>query len=434
MNRYSTSVIILVSALSLLGCGGGGGGGTGGGSGGSGGGSAGGGTGGGMAASGTVTLSGQIIAPTTWSDIPSVDCDYLVKANTTVALRADVTVQPGVKICFEAKSGMEVDSNGSFNAAGTAEKSIILTGTSPTKGFWDGLLIESNNVKNVLTYVQVEYGGGEQLANRRANVVVGSETGGASISISNSTFSQSQGDGLGISADGRLETFAKNTFHSNTRGPMAITMSQLSALDVASVYSGAAMPNGLNKIRVKFGDKLSQPVTMRKLDAAYAMSADETAKVQDVGTTVTVEAGARLEFEANTGLKFETNGNLVVNGTDAAPVVFTGRSMTKGFWRGLAFLSTESVLNSTEVSYAGSDEAFCCGFFEPRSGGPSAKAALAIGDYQTVAKVTINNVKLVNSLHRGYTLMNGSSLVQMGTNDVSTGNVDQNCLATGNCP
>ncbi|MBN9682020.1 MULTISPECIES: hypothetical protein [unclassified Corallococcus] len=54
---------------------------------------------------------------------------------------------------------------------------------------------------------------------------------------------------------------------------------------------------------------------------------------------LTVEPGVRLQFEAESGLRITETGSLVARGTAEAPIVFTGRTETPGYWKGISILS-----------------------------------------------------------------------------------------------
>ncbi len=84
----------------------------------------------------------------------------------------------------------------------------------------------------------------------------------------------------------------------------------------------------------------------------------------------------------------------------AAGITFAGTSATPGYWKGLAFLSND-VANSlawVEVTGAGSDEAFCCGFFV---GSVDAKAGLLVGDTRTAARLSLQHSTVSHSAHDG---------------------------------
>lgn len=74
-------------------------------------------------------------------------------------VKANLVVEPGSRLEFAEGTGLNVEENGSLTAEGTPEKPIVFTATEDTPGFWDGIYIQSNNVKNTLRNVVVTYGG-----------------------------------------------------------------------------------------------------------------------------------------------------------------------------------------------------------------------------------------------------------------------------------
>jgi hypothetical protein len=310
---------------------------------------------------------------------------------------------------------------------GTMEQPIIFTGTSETKGYWKGIAVESNNNKNVLDFVQMRFGGSERYYEAQANVAVGYANASASIAIRNSVFSDSGAQGLVVHETSRLTEFSKNVFESNLGAGVEIGFQELTSLDSTSVFSGGSKPNGFVGVKVVADNPpTTKPVTVKKLDAPFVFSSGRADQVEKIGSTLTIEAGVTMQFEANTGLLVEKTGKIITNGSATDMVVLTGLSQTKGHWKGVALLSNANVLTRTEISYAGNDDDFCCGFFE---GNDAAKSALVVGAYDTLAGVTLTGVKFVQSLNRGIYALGGSTVVVDAASDVTTGNGQPNILS-----
>ncbi len=383
---------------------------------------------------GTVFVAGELTSDSTWA-ASSADCDVTVTADVTV--KGNLTIAAGVKVCFQADTGLIVDKAGSLHATGTAAARITMTGTSATRGYWKGVAFWSNNMLNTLQYVDVSYAGSntpfccstslgdEQI---KAAVLVGDNSTAALVSIQNSSISNSGAIGLIAFESSRLTGFATNTFANNVGVPVAVSLIAVNDLDSASVYSGGAMANGTNSVRVvQYGSPLTTAVTVKKLDVPYSMSLAAADKVFEIASVLTISAGVRMEFEANSGVLIAAAGRLASNGTSTQRVTLTGRSMTPGFWKGVAILSVANTLTSTDLSYGGGDESFCCGFFEATTGNPATKAALVIGDSSVSAGATVSDVKITQSKNRGVSVL-GGTLTQSGTNDLATGNGLPNLL------
>lgn len=71
---------------------------------------------------------------------------------------------------------------------------------------------------------------------------------------------------------------------------------------------------------------------------------------------VLIEAGTVLKFAQGTGIEVTTDASFAVMGTPDNPVVLTGQEDSRGYWRGIKFVQTESddnqIVNAV-VEYAG---------------------------------------------------------------------------------
>ncbi len=134
-----------------------------------------------------------------------------------------------------------------------------------------------------------------------------------------------------------------------------------------------------------------------------------------VMANLTIAAGARVCFQADTGLMIAKTGSLHAVGTMAARITLTGTSATPGYWKGVALLSNNSAnaLHFVDVSYAGSNTTFCCGFV---TNGEDVKAAVVVGDEGTGALVSIQNSTLRDSGAMGVFAFGGSRLTGFATN------------------
>lgn len=378
-----------------------------------------------------ITVNQSISTDTTWSP-SSADCDVVVTQPITV--KAALTVKPGTKVCFASKAGLVVETTGSLNATGTASERITFTGQSATKGFWRGIGFVSVNADNRLIHTDITYAGAAEglccgffvgSESAVAAVMVGNSSGSAQVTLQDSSITHSGGHGLFSFTNGRLEGFARNTFAQNELTPVTLFFPQVERLDTASVYSGGSAPNGRQWVRVLDQEgNISANVTFRKLDVPYGMGQGTTEAVFNVSSQVTVEAGTRLEFEANAGLIVNQGATLRATGTATSRITFTGRSPTKGFWKGLGFLSTGNELTYVDVSYGGNDSALCCGFFEP-STGANTRANLVVGTSTVTGGLALTNVTSTQSNGRGISVLRGT-VTQSGTNDLVSGNTTAN--------
>jgi hypothetical protein len=386
------------------------------------------------AADGGLVVRDDVMSETTWAAGPG-DCDVIV--DDVIRIRARLVIGAGTKVCFRANAGLLVESTGSLSAVGTVENPILLTGTSTTPGYWRGVAFLSNDVANALHFTEMTYAGSAQefccgfffgAEQLRGAVVVGDVSKTARVSIQNTTIANSGAMGVTVHRGSRLTGFSSNTFRANASFPVSIPISTASDLDSLTVYSGGAMPNMKNEVRVlDFDTKTDAPVTLRKLDVPYAMNAGIENSVFDIGAPLTIQAGARLEFEANSGFRVLSTGSLKTEGTATARVTLTAKSATPGYWKGVALMSLTNSISSTDITFAGSDEPFCCGFYEPGPGGRSTKAGLVVGDFSVSGAVVFSDSTVTQSKARGVSVIKGS-FTPMGAVDVTTGNGSPNLM------
>lgn len=323
-----------------------------------------------------IEISNNIDVETTFFNIicdPEVP-DYLV--TDLISVREHLTVQPGVTIAFEANAGMDitdVNADGSLSAEGTGSQQIKFTGLEKEAGFWRGLSFESNDVRNRLTWVTVEYAGSDPIVTYgtgialHAAVAIESESGfNGSLSIERSTISNTSGYGLIVEEGTLLRKFEANAFINNSESALRIDANNVGAIDAFSDFmggSGGSGTNGFNGVEINASGSPIHDITA---DATWPGLANEAtfrvAQSFDVEAELTILEGAIIEFEANQTATFKQDlntplGALIAKGTVAEPITFTGVEKTVGYWRGLV-IQSNSVLNEMDhciVEYGGSD-------------------------------------------------------------------------------
>lgn len=109
-----------------------------------------------------------------------------------LSVYGSLTVQAGTTLQFPAQKGLQVFGDKSrIVIRGTPSERILLTGTAPQPGAWQGIVVnDSVNPENALEYVTVEYGGA-LVGQKNGNIaIVSSQTGqptenSTTITISN---------------------------------------------------------------------------------------------------------------------------------------------------------------------------------------------------------------------------------------------------------
>ncbi|MEM9847508.1 MAG: hypothetical protein AAF847_06445 [Bacteroidota bacterium] len=290
------------------------------------------------------------------TDDPDEAVDYIISCRTFV--NTDLVIEPGVVIEFQDNAGLEIGEAGSISAVGTKEKPITFTGVTKTAGAWSGVLVESNDIKNELRYVNVSYGGGEAFNSNgnRANLILWADT---RLSIDDCTFSHSASYGIEMDYQNyTIPSFTNNTLTDNET-PIYTQPAIVHVFDASSQYSG----NTNDHIVIGCAELTTGDYTWNKLDVPFRVVATgfgirRWTEVPDQCNLVLVP-GVIIEFDTDTGLRINKGGSLKARGTNSDNILFTGVDQGTGAWRGIYFNFTQSInnqLNKCIIEYAGSGD------------------------------------------------------------------------------
>ena len=289
------------------------------------------------------------------------DVTYIV--TRSIDIEAILTIEPGTTILFEPDTDLQVRGTAAALVAdGTEEDPILFTSTVEQPGAWNGIYVRSStNQNNVLNWVTVEYGGGEDFFRAGSgNVIVGRDE--SSIDITNSTLRQSESYGLRVKSNSDVPTFENNTITENEDAPVNMSANHVHRLDAGSSFTG----NDSDYIWVRSGGSHTindNDVTWENLDVDYRIRGGNAVEIQN-NVTLTIEPGATLEFESDSYIELREQGGLVADGTEADPIVFTGTTEQAGWWNGIYVRETtnpENKLNWVTVEYGGGEDFFRAG-------------------------------------------------------------------------
>jgi hypothetical protein len=281
--------------------------------------------------------------------------DYVV--TNDIAVSAALTVAPGVVIEFDEDKSFHILPQGSLIAKGTTDKRIFFTGKVREKGYWKGILFQSNNVNNELDLAAVEFAGSNPLPDMgmiRANVALaGDAFSGAAVKISNSTLDQSGGYGLYVAGRSHLNDFSANYFSNNTGSAVYVPAAQLHRVDFFSHYTGN---NGFNGVET--GGVINADA---EVAWPYFNDGSKYLVTQDliIESGVRITEGATFEFADNVMVKVASSGHLDAAGSDFRHITFTAHQKSQDtFWRGIFFASASpsNKLHYAVISYAGSSQ------------------------------------------------------------------------------
>lgn len=277
-------------------------------------------------------------------DKPDVSIDYLITCDMNVD--ADIVIMPGVTIAFATDAGIHVNEAGSFKAEGTAQNPITFTGEDGVKGSWRGVLVNSNDPKNIFDHCVVEHAGGTAHNSNgdRGAFVIWSQS---KVSITNTTIRESATHGVNAVYGESQITLGGNTISGNDGAPLYLDDNYMGVPTPTDSYAG----NGNPRIMIRvYSGRIEESVTWRKVDVDYQVTGASDVRVEE-SAVLTVEEGVSVYFEAGCSLTVTDEAALVAVGTDNDPIRFYGATAANGSWGGLYFAYTSNVQNLLEYVF-----------------------------------------------------------------------------------
>ena len=363
------------------------------------------------------TLCGDIVSATILSNRiadPNIP-DYIVTCDVNV--KAPLTIQQGVIIAVKQNFKIVINASGSIMAIGSSDSMIVIKGETDSKGFWYGMIIESNNPENKLNYVKIQNGGSPTNI-ETANLSIMAKS---KIVITNSTFTKSIKNGIFVAGYDyetieSLTGFSNNYITDNDLYPISITAS-----DVKNMSANSQMTkNGTDRIQVRGGD-LEGNVVWNKTAVPLLVSIGvEIGSVANTGN-LTINEGMNIEFESSTYLRNynSTNGAkgfINILGSSASHVVLKAASQIAGGWEGITVLSTNAQNN---IEYA---EILFGGQYSIVN---KTKGNISCGDVSQDGNIKMKNSIISNSSDYGIHIRRGPGFLPDASNTF-TGNLAGN--------
>lgn len=239
---------------------------------------------------------------------------------------------------------IEIDSEGSFNAIGTAENPIRIFGEVATPGYWDAIKFDdSNNPLNELVHVHISDGGGDV---HKGMITLTSD---AMVVINHCVIENSARYGIYTSSGSvKIPDFYNNVISGCSDHPMYLKFEQLYYLDGTTDF----IDNGDDSyVEVQTG-AIENDVTWEKLSVPVFFNS----AYLDIEADVTVEPGSSFIMGSGAKIKVKPEGSLNMVGTLDEPITFTGDVSSPGYWEMIFFDGSNNPLNQLEyvnISYGG---------------------------------------------------------------------------------
>ncbi len=284
----------------------------------------------------------------TLTDDPDAPVDYIIDCRAQV--RAKLTIEPGVVIHFRTDAGLDVLDAGTIVADGSASKRIVLEGENAVPGQWAGVEINSNDVLNSMSFLDIRHGGGAAFSSNgdRGNIIMWASS---RLTLDNVLSEKSETWGINAPYNEWILNVTNSTITDNALEPVQMTSTYVHGLDASNDFTG----NANDVIKVINQNMVDLTITWQKLNVDYFITFDNEKKLSIFNGGLTLEPGITMIFDADT--RFEArDGFINAVGTAAEPITFTGLTKQPGAWAGLKFDSNNlnNVLDHVILEYTGS--------------------------------------------------------------------------------
>lgn len=333
--------------------------------------------------------SADILQAETWQNI-----GVPWRVETRLNVRAPLTIAPGAVVEFDQDIGAVVAAEGRLTLQGDAEAPITLTGVEKTRGYWQGVRVETRGSENTFDHVVFEFAGSRDWNGAEDSSAALRFEDGSSMSITNTTFREHGNYAVWAGDAVVFPSFEDNTFADNAKVAF-LRPNVVRQISPNNTFT----ENDENVVRISAasGNFLTQSSTWLALPVPYVVT-DQT----QINSSLTIEEGTRIEFLQDASLNVEGEGSLTALGTAEAPIVFTSREGEEnaGFWKGvkIATTSASNQLDYVTIQYAGST-----GWY----GGDDTNGALLVGG----GSVAITNSVIADVTGWGIDLRSDGSVI-----------------------
>lgn len=319
----------------------------------------------------TTGVSGDITGDVTWSKDTYVSDDVDVYGSLTIA--------PGVTVTLAKDAEIEITTNGTLKAVGTADE--MITFKAATASGWSGIYFDEGADNNTLDYCDISGAGSYNY------YPIGcSASGGEKFTISHCVIHDNLKGGIDASyaASGSI---LSNRFYGNAEFPAIIN--ENITMDATNVFAKSGEATASSTINcVKFYGDISASKTLT-FDITEVPYFDETSIV--IYGTLTINAGATIWMGDHAFIDITDTGSLKANGTADKGIAFAPRRSTD-VWNQVYFYDSS---DGNALSY--------CSF---TGGGASSKYALEFYSAGTGIAATVDHCSFYGNAAGGISAEN----------------------------
>jgi len=340
------------------------------------------------------SISGTLYRDTVFTDVNSDPnaADYYITG--ALNIEAVLEIDSGVVIEMGAGASIVIKTTGTIIARGGANNPITITGLTKTRGSWKYIMVNSNDPRNELSWVNIEYGGGDDSNNGTIYL----NTGGF-LKMENSKISNSKNNAIVIAAeDAHLNNFNNNQIE-NCEYPLQIRPNQIPEINDNTIYT-----NNDNSFITLIGSYIKAPLMWSKKSLPYVHKGTTV-----IEADVNMAQGVNISMDYASMIQVRPTGSLKASGTASEKIIFSSVELVQGYWHCLHFQSrsNNNSLSYVDISYGG--------------GSPDYMGAVYIGAPAGLpeAILSMNNCALSMSASWGVYVQSNASLINGGGNNFS---------------
>ncbi len=312
--------------------------------------------------------------------------DYIVNCDVEI-LGGKLQIDTNVIIQFATNTSLVVKQNAYIEAVGTASKTIVFESNSGNNTSWKGIFIESDDTRNKLDYCSIKNGGtyssssyvGFSSLTQKANLYVFGK-----LAVTNSTISNSAGDGIFFGSESTALTFSNNIVSNNARYPITIYPPNLQNLSLLTCTFSANTNNQIGIYPVSSNKEVEFATLINKSPIPYFSFED-----LNFNNNLDIKPGVTLIMASSKALTISGTWFIKVIGTSTEPIVIKGEVSSAGFWDGI-FVNTNNSLN--EFNYLNVSD----GGNQPTATVSSIKANISVGSRVSSAQLKLSNTTSTN--------------------------------------